>query len=197
LLVKTLGCSFKSFLHVLLDLNYLNPHLCRSPQELLEDYSVKNMTFNPPVAPPSSKKKVRKRNAPSLMTCCIEPWMLDIVWAYLKKSCCCFGTSTFTAFHSVLFRMSLWLERRCWTPSCRDGSRVFGPLPMIHNWTLVQHAHTRQPSTDARTHSAAAMFECKVQAKRVNEEALDVRSCEQLCCFINHQLTGTRALSAS
>ncbi|XP_072228904.1 nucleolar complex protein 3 homolog [Leuresthes tenuis] len=29
----------------------------RSPQELFEDYSVKNMTFNPPVAPPSSKKK--------------------------------------------------------------------------------------------------------------------------------------------
>ncbi|KAM4715785.1 nucleolar complex protein 3 homolog isoform 3-T3 [Anableps anableps] len=29
----------------------------RSPLELFEDYSVKNMAFNPPVAPPASKKK--------------------------------------------------------------------------------------------------------------------------------------------
>ncbi|KAM4524743.1 nucleolar complex protein 3 homolog [Odontesthes bonariensis] len=29
----------------------------RSPLELFEDYSVKNMTFNPPVAPPGSRKK--------------------------------------------------------------------------------------------------------------------------------------------
>lgn len=31
----------------------------RSPVELFEDYSVKDMTFNPPVAPPGSKKKDR------------------------------------------------------------------------------------------------------------------------------------------
>ncbi|MEQ2310382.1 Nucleolar complex protein 3 [Ameca splendens] len=36
----------------------LNVELCRrSPLELFEDYSVKDMTFNPPVAPPASKKK--------------------------------------------------------------------------------------------------------------------------------------------
>uniref|UniRef100_A0AAQ5Z5T5 Nucleolar complex protein 3 homolog n=1 Tax=Amphiprion ocellaris TaxID=80972 RepID=A0AAQ5Z5T5_AMPOC len=36
----------------------------RSPVELFHDYSVRDMTFNPPVAPPASKKKVRKSDAP-------------------------------------------------------------------------------------------------------------------------------------
>ena len=36
--------------------------LSRSPVELFNAYSVKDMTFNPPVAPPSSKKKVHKSN---------------------------------------------------------------------------------------------------------------------------------------
>uniref|UniRef100_A0A3B3VK27 Nucleolar complex protein 3 homolog n=1 Tax=Poecilia latipinna TaxID=48699 RepID=A0A3B3VK27_9TELE len=39
----------------------------RSPLELFEDYSVKNMTFNPPVASPTSKKKVRKSCSPASM----------------------------------------------------------------------------------------------------------------------------------
>lgn len=38
--------------------------LSRSPVELFNVYSVKDMTFNPPVAPPGTKKKVRKSNAP-------------------------------------------------------------------------------------------------------------------------------------
>lgn len=37
--------------------------LSRSPVELFHTYSVKDMTFNPPVAPPATKKKVWKSNA--------------------------------------------------------------------------------------------------------------------------------------
>uniref|UniRef100_A0A3Q1IWA3 Nucleolar complex protein 3 homolog n=1 Tax=Anabas testudineus TaxID=64144 RepID=A0A3Q1IWA3_ANATE len=37
----------------------------RSPVELFGDYSVKDMNFNPPVAPPATKKKVQESNAPS------------------------------------------------------------------------------------------------------------------------------------
>uniref|UniRef100_A0A3B3WTG9 Nucleolar complex protein 3 homolog n=1 Tax=Poecilia mexicana TaxID=48701 RepID=A0A3B3WTG9_9TELE len=45
----------------------------RSPLELFEDYSVKNMTFNPPVASPTSKKKVRKSWSPaSILTLIIH-----------------------------------------------------------------------------------------------------------------------------
>lgn len=32
--------------------------VCRTPVQLFEDYSVKDMTFNPPIAGPPSKKKV-------------------------------------------------------------------------------------------------------------------------------------------
>lgn len=39
--------------------------LSRSPVDLFGDYSVKDMTFKPPVAPPGTKKKVEKANAPS------------------------------------------------------------------------------------------------------------------------------------
>uniref|UniRef100_A0AAQ5ZFY3 Nucleolar complex protein 3 homolog n=1 Tax=Amphiprion ocellaris TaxID=80972 RepID=A0AAQ5ZFY3_AMPOC len=38
----------------------------RSPVELFHDYSVRDMTFNPPVAPPASKKKVRKSDDSNL-----------------------------------------------------------------------------------------------------------------------------------
>ncbi|KAM8889197.1 nucleolar complex protein 3 homolog [Synchiropus picturatus] len=39
----------------------------RSPAELFEDFSVRDMTFNPPVAPPSTKKKDRFTIGPTLL----------------------------------------------------------------------------------------------------------------------------------
>lgn len=48
--VKMCKCDAPPLTHV--------DSLSRSPVELFHIYSVKDMTFNPPVAPPATKKKV-------------------------------------------------------------------------------------------------------------------------------------------
>ncbi|MED6244783.1 Nucleolar complex protein 3, partial [Ataeniobius toweri] len=91
----------------------LSVELCRrSPLELFEDYSVKDMTFNPPVAPPASKKKVGK-----ILLIFSHVFILIVMFMLCVGVC----VHPHAALHFLLFRISLWSERHCWTTSCRNN----------------------------------------------------------------------------